>query len=182
MQKEQLIGSYFDNGKLNLDALLDDYQNYIITIIRNFGNISIEDEEEIISDVFLVIWKNTDRLNKNLRLSPYIAGITRRVICKRFNKKQSEFDIDDYEKVLVSKFNVDSIIEEKDINNWIIDNVKKLGEKEYQIFTKYYYEDKKIKTIAKEMGLSTSNVKTTLHRTREKVKKLLNLGGFNKYE
>ena len=102
-----------------------------------------------------------------------------KIICKKFSQVQSEFDIEDYEKILVSKFNVDKIIEEKDINNWIIENVKKLGEKEYQIFTKFYYEDKKIKTIARELGLSSSNVKTTLHRTREKVKKLLNLGGFS---
>lgn len=182
MKNEELIGAYFDGSTLNLERILDDYEAYIVTIIRNFGNLSQEDEEEIISDVFLVIWKNKDKLNKNLKFSPYIAGITRKIICKKFRQVQSEFDIEDYEKILVSKFNVDKIIEEKDINNWIIENVKKLGEKEYQIFTKFYYEDKKVKTIAKELGLSSSNVKTTLHRTREKVKKLLNIGGFNRYE
>lgn len=182
MVKEELIGAYFDKNKLNFEKLLDDYQNYITAIIRNFGTLNLEDEEEIISDVFLIIWKNQDKVNKNLKFSPYIAGITRRIIFKKYKQISSEFDIEDYDKILVSRFNVDAIIEEKDINNWIIENVKKLGEKEYQVFTKFYYEDKKISTIAKEMGLTNSNVKTTLHRTRQKVKKLLSVGGFNKYE
>jgi len=34
--------------------------------------------------------------------------------------------------------------------------------------------------IAREMQISVSDVKTTLHRTREKIKKLLKLGGFDK--
>lgn len=178
MIKEELIGAYFDKDRLNFEKLLEDYQSYITAIIRNFGTIKVEDEEEIISDVFLVLWKNSEKLNKNLKFSPYIAGITRRIIFKKYKELSNEFNIEDYDKILVSRFNVDKIIEEKEINNWIMENVKNLGEKEYLIFTKFYYEDKKIKTIAKEMNLSLSNVKTTLHRTRERIKRLLNLGGF----
>ncbi len=178
MIKEELIGAYFDKEKLNFEKLLEDYQSYITAIIRNFGTIKVEDEEEIISDVFLVLWKNSEKLNKNLKFSPYIAGITRRIIFKKYKELSNEFSIEDYDKILVSRFNVDKIIEEKEVNNWIMENVKKLGEKEYLIFTKFYYEDKKVKTIAKEMNLSLSNVKTTLHRTRERIKRLLNLGGF----
>ena len=43
---------------------------------------------------------------------------------------------------------------------------------------KFYYEDKKVKEIAKELELSVSNVKTILHRTRRKVKEMLKIGGF----
>ena len=178
MKNEELIGAYFDGVVLDLERILDDYEAYIITIIRNFGSLRAEDEEEIISDVFLVLWKNSEKLNKNLKFSPYIAGITRRIIFKKYKELSNEFSIEDYDKILVSRFNVDKIIEEKEVNNWIMENVKKLGEKEYLIFTKFYYEDKKVKTIAKEMNLSLSNVKTTLHRTRERIKRLLNLGGF----
>lgn len=178
MIKEELIGAYFEKEKLNFEKLLEDYQSYITAIIRNFGTIKVEDEEEIISDVFLVLWKNSEKLNRNLKFSPYIAGITRRIIFKKYKELSNEFSIEDYDKILVSRFNVDKIIEEKEVNNWIMENVKKLGEKEYLIFTKFYYEDKKVKTIAKEMNLSLSNVKTTLHRTRERIKRLLSLGGF----
>ena len=67
-------------------------------------------------------------------------------------------------------------------SNKIMTDIKKYpvfyNNEEYEIFTKYYYEEKKIKQIAKELNLSTSNVKTKLHRTREKLKKILRIGGF----
>ena len=117
MIKEELIGAYFDKEKLNFEKLLEDYQSYITAIIRNFGTIKAEDEEEIISDVFLVLWKNSEKLNKNLKFSPYIAGITRRIIFKKYKELSNEFSIEDYDKILVSRFNVDKIIEEKEVNN-----------------------------------------------------------------
>lgn len=134
MIKEELIGVYFDNNKLNFERLLEDYQNYITAIIRNFGTIKVEDEEEIISDVLLILWKNSEKLNKNLKFSPYIAGITRRIIFKKYKELSNEFNIEDYDKILVSRFNVDKIIEEKEVNNWIMENVKKLRRKRISNF------------------------------------------------
>ena len=73
---------------------------------------------------------------------------------------------------------IEDDLEASEINIFILEQLKMIGEQEYKIFTKYYYEEKKIKQIAKELNLSTSNVKTKLHRTREKMKKILKIGGF----
>ena len=70
------------------------------------------------------------------------------------------------------------ILEEKEFNDCVIRNLKELGQTEYSVFMKFYYEDKKVKEIAKELELSVSNVKTILHRTRRKVKEMLKIGGF----
>lgn len=182
MKQENIIGSYMLKDALDMPRVLDDYYNYISTIIKHFQTMSIEDEEEIISDVFLIVWKNQKKLNKNLSFSPYIAGITKRVIYKKFKRKVSDLEIEDYYNVLVDKFNIEKLVEEHEMNNCIMDNLKKLGNQEYEIFTKFYYEDKKIKDIALELGISTTTAKTKLHRTREKVKQILKVGGFNKHE
>lgn len=182
MKQENIIGSYMIENILDMPRIIDDYYNYISTIIKNFQTMSLEDEEEIISDVFLIVWKNQNKLNKNLNFSPYIAGITKRVIYKKCKKKVNDLEIEDYYSVLVDKFNIEEMVEEHEINNCIMENLKKMGNEEYEIFTKFYYEDKKIKDIAKEMGISVGNAKTKLHRTRAKIKQILKLGGFNKNE
>ena len=47
-------------------------------IIKNSGCVfNNEDIEEIASDVFLVIWKNKEKLDINKEIAPYIAGITK---------------------------------------------------------------------------------------------------------
>ncbi len=55
-------------------------------IIKNSGCVfNNEDIEEIASDVFLVIWKNKERLDINKEIAPYIAGTTKKLILKRKN-------------------------------------------------------------------------------------------------
>ncbi|MBQ7410758.1 MAG: sigma-70 family RNA polymerase sigma factor [Clostridia bacterium] len=179
MIEERLIEKYFKNNELNMKKVVDDYYNYIGTIIKNFQNVSQEDEEEIISDVFFIIWKNKEKLDRTLEFSPYIAGITKKVIYKKYNQNRvSKLIYEDFEDDIIDNFNIENLLEEKEINDCILRNLKSLGEKEYLVFTKFYYEDKKVKDIAKDLEMSVSSVKTTLHRTRKKVKEFLKIGGF----
>ena len=43
----------------------------------------------------------------------------------------------------------------------------------------FYYESKSVKEIAKVLNLSTSNVKTILHRVRKAIKRNLEDGGYS---
>ena len=75
------IDSYFKDDVLQIEILMNDYTNYILTIIRNFNiNLSEEDIEEIMLDVFLTIWNNQEKLIRECNMSPYIAGITKNLI------------------------------------------------------------------------------------------------------
>lgn len=178
MKKEKIIKEYITKNNLNMEKIVEDYYKYISTIIRKSYNFQPEDEEEMISDVFLIIWKNKDKIHKKEKFSPYIAGITKKVIYRKYNKINHSIQIEQFDEDLIDKFNIDKIIEEREVNDCISSNLKDIGEIEYQIFTKFYYEGKKVKEIAKEMDLTTSNVKTKLSRTRAKIKNILKVGGF----
>lgn len=178
MKNEKLIEEYISKNKLNIEKVVDDYYNYITTIIKNSYNFKPEDEDEMISDVFLIIWKNRDKLRLKEKFSPYIAGITKKVVYRKYKEINNSVEISQYEENIVDNFNIENIIEQRNINNCIASNLKEIGEIEYQIFTKFYYEGKKVKQIAKEMNLTVSNVKTKLHRTRNKIKDILKVGGF----
>lgn len=179
MIEERLIEKYLKNNELNMRKVVDDYYNYIGTIIKNFQNLSVEDEEEIISDVFFIIWNNKEKLDRKLKFSPYIAGITKKVVYKKYNQNRiSKLIYEDFEDDIIDNFNIEKLLEEKEMNDCILSNLKSLGEKEYLVFTKFYYEDKKVKDIAIDLEMSVSSVKTTLHRTRKKVKEFLKIGGF----
>ena len=45
MIEEKKIEKYFSKNELNMQYMIDDYYNYIRTIIKNFKSINIEDEE-----------------------------------------------------------------------------------------------------------------------------------------
>ena len=178
MKKENTIESYIVDNELDMPRVFDEYYHYVSKIIKNKHTIKIEDEEEMIADVFLILWKNKDRLDRKAVFSPYIAGITKRLIYRKYRELSKMIKFSQYENEMISHFNVDEIVEQKEMNDCITKNLKALGDTEYEIFKKFYYEGKKVKQIAKEMNLSNSNVKTKLHRTRKKIKEILKVGGF----
>ena len=178
MKKENTIESYIVDNQLDMPRVFDEYYHYVSKIIKNKYTIKIEDEEEMIADVFLILWKNKDRLDRKAVFSPYIAGITKRLIYRKYRELSKMIKFSQYENEMISHFNVDEIVEQKEMNDCITKNLKALGDTEYEIFKKFYYEGKKVKQIAQEMNLSSSNIKTKLHRTRKKIKEILKVGGF----
>ena len=141
MVEEKIIETYFLKNELNMQDIVDDYYNYIRTIIKNFPNLSIEDEEEILSDVFFIVWKNKNVLEKESRLSPYIARITKNVIYKKYKEINSKFLYDEFDEDFQDNFNIEELLEEKELNDCIIKNLKAVGEEEYLIFSKFYFEE-----------------------------------------
>ena len=73
------IKHYIKNNELDLEKIINEYSSYIATIINNMArdNLNNEDKEEIISEVFFILWKNKNKLNINQYLSSYIAGSKR---------------------------------------------------------------------------------------------------------
>ena len=61
----------------------------------------------------------------------------------------------------------------------MLDTLKAVKPKEYEIFIMFYYEAKSVKEIAKVLNLSTSNVKTILHRVRKTIKRNLEDGSYS---
>ena len=175
MEEKNLIKSYFDkNGNLELDKIVNDYTNYVFIIIRNMSKdmLTKEDIEEIISDVFLVVWKNKDKLDLNQELKPYIAGISKNIIKNKLRSLKVADTLDEnYE--IKSNFNVEEYTESKEINDIIINELKEIGEPDISIFIMFYYKGKKAREIAEIFNFTEINISTKLHRIRTKLKEVL---------
>lgn len=169
------------NKIVNIEKLMSQYYPYVYKIIENAknGNISSEDMEEMLSDVFLAVWKNRHKLEKEqIALKPYIAGITKNIIKNYYRKSKLEYSLTDYEEVLADTENLEVWLEEYEQNRVILNALKEFKKEEYQAFILFYYESKKIKEIAKELEISESKVKIILYRLRKKIKKELKKKGY----
>lgn len=178
--KNEILKDYLKNGKIDIDKMIDDFYSYVYIIVKNGVSIAItnEDVEEIISDVFVAIWKNSRDLLKTTEIKPYLTGIAKNVIRNKYRNTELDFSISDYEENLVDTCNIEKITEENEQNKVIFNTLKTVKTKEYEIFIMFYYESKSVKEIAKVLNLSISNVKTTLHRVRKIIKRNLEDGGY----
>ena len=60
--EDRKIHTYIENDNLQMEMIIEDYSNYVKTIIRNsYINLSNEDVEEVVIDVFLTLWRNQDK-------------------------------------------------------------------------------------------------------------------------
>lgn len=175
------IQDYYKNNELDLRIIIDEFNRYVRTIIENMPTqlLSKEDIEEIVSDTFLVLWKNQNKLDKSKEISPYIVGITRNLVKEKIRKLHIHTDISDHENQVQNFFKIDMYCEQREkieIINQVLKSMKKVDK---QIFELYYYSSMKYNEIAKKLNTSAFSIKSKLFRIRKKIKKELLKRGYS---
>lgn len=167
------IKYYIKNNELDLEKIINEYTSYTATIIDNMARNSLndEDKEEIVSEVFFILWKNKNKLNVNKYLSSYIAGITRNVVKEYLRKVKINFNISDYENSLYNYDKIDLLDDNVEEISKIEEKLKNMKKIDKTIFLDFYYSFKSIKDIAKEQKISEFSVKQRLYRIRNKIRK-----------
>ena len=178
MKESKQLEDYYIDNEIDIDQIIEDFTPYITTIINNGtvnSNISFEDKEEIFSDTFFILWKNRNRLNINVSLNSYLAGITRNLIKEKYRKLKIVYDISDFENDILNSVNMYE--SDRELIFDVEQKMKELKDIDIEIVNLFYYSSMSVKDIAKKLNISEFNVKTRLHRIRKKIKKELDSGG-----
>ena len=168
MKHCETIIDFEKDNKMDIEKVIEKYNNYIYTILKQ--SISKEEDiEELLSDVFtifkyfmllisFVFWRNYDKLDKNINVKAYLIGITRNLIKKKYrenyNIKLDIKNIDDYENSISSYINIEDIIETREKSKIISREIDNMKEEEKQIFIMFYYKEYKIKEISEMLNIS----------------------------
>ncbi len=155
-----------NNINFKIETIIDEYSNYVFKIVNNIVGTSLpyQDKEEIVADVFYLLWKNQDNINKDLK--SYLAVIARNLTYTKLRNNKINLELK--EDLINDNQTIDN---NNVINNIIIwQKIKELSAIERKIFTLYYVDGFKIKEIAKQLKLTQSGIKIKLYRIRKKLK------------
>lgn len=181
--EDRKIHTYIENDNLQMKMIIEDYSNYVKTIIRNsYINLSNEDVEEVVIDVFLTLWRNQDKLDINKSMSSYISGVTKNLIKYKYRQSKENLNIEEYEENLVEVSNMEVILSHNEKRNIITEELKKVKKEDSEIFIEYYYDDRSVKEISKIFNMSESKIKSKLFRVRKRLKKALKKRGYSSNE
>ena len=182
MKKEKLIKQYIEKDSLNIEKIMEDYTNYLYIIVKNKNfKLTEEDIEEIVSDVFLAVWKNQKKLDMQKGMSSYLAAIANHLYNKKLRNSKNVMDIESYENQLQDTKNIEQQIEDKQKNHMILQEIDTMKQEDQDIFLYYYYYAKSIKEIAKQLNITEGKVKSRLFRIRKKLKNKLEKRGYSYY-
>ena len=181
--EDRKIYTYIENNKLQMEKIMANYSNYISAIIRNsYIELSSEDVEEVLLDVFLTLWKNQEKLDINKSMSAYISGITKNLIKYKYRQCKENQNIEEYEEKLIDSLNIEIMILQNERQNVIAEELEKIKQEDKEIFVEYYYDDRSIKEISKIFNMSESKIKSKLFRVRKRLNKTLKKRGYSSNE
>lgn len=153
-----------------LERLIQLYTPYLSTVIYRAGGGALpqEDQEELMADVFIALWRNAavlDPVRGSVRA--YLAAAARNGVYKRLQGRSANLPLEE-----LAEHGLEPAWEDPDtLSLW--DAVARLGEEDCEIFVRFYRYGQSLPEISAAMGMKLSTVKTRLSRGREKLKTML---------
>lgn len=166
-----------------LGEIIDGLSGYVCTVVRNFsrGTLSEDEIDELLSDIFFKLWQNREKLDADCGLRPYLSACARNAVKNRFRDMPEINSEDISELEIPDGFSIEDQAELNEIMRCLDEGLNTLSEKSREIFARFYFFGERTPEIARITGLSESAVRSTLSKTRSKLKEFLMKRGFENY-
>lgn len=181
MEDRKIIELFFERSEKALDETEKKYGRYCHTVAYSVLG-SKEDSEEVVNDTYLRAW-NAIPPARPLRLGAFLAKIARNLALDRYAAKRKEREnlateavLDELADCLPDTEGL-SVTDELVLRGAIDSFLESLPEQTRTVFMRRYWYMMPIARVAYESGMTESNVKTTLHRTRLQFKEHLEKEG-----
>ena len=171
MQEELLLQQLRARRPEALEQLIRCYNAYVAAIIRGIlgAACSEEDVEELVSDVFVAIWRHADALKPG-KVKVYI-GTAARNTAKSFLRKKRILPMDlDELPGLAAPGTPEEHCLAREQAELVRAAVEQMGEPNREIFLRYYYYFQTTDQIARALAMEPGAVRARLMRGRNALK------------
>ncbi len=178
MEEQKLVRRLRQGDRFALKQAMDVYTPYLSTVVwRAMGPaVTAEDVEEVVSDVFLALWRHREELTPEKGLKPWLAAVTRnRAIDRLRTAPLPPLPLE--EQADQASPSPEGEVERRIFAQRLWKAVEALEPPDDQLVLRFYYEGQRLKDIAASLGLSVPAAKVRLHRARQKLKLILTKGG-----
>jgi RNA polymerase sigma-70 factor (ECF subfamily) len=174
---ERIVKFLMDRNEEGLKLLDEFYTSFLTYTVSSILKYSNEDIEECLSDVYVKIWSGIDGFdNTKASLKTYLARMARNhaIDMLRRKSKEQRLSINNCEDLTQEypdpSLNVEEQLLKKEELDFLNRNIRKLKQKERELFIRRYFYDQPSRQIGYEMGFSVSAVDNKLSRIRKKIK------------
>ena len=177
-----IVDLYWERSEDAIEKTKEKYDRYCFKVAFNILQ-SDRDAEECVNDTYVNAW-NAIPPSRPDNLATFLGKLTRNISLNRYYHDHAmkrttniEVALDELEDVLSEKGAFDYIAEEavlKDIINRFLGQLSKINR---IVFVKRYWYLNSVKEISSDCGISESNVKVKLARTRKSFKAFLEKEG-----
>ncbi len=177
MEDREIIELYFDRNEQAIVETERKYGRLCHKIAhRIIGN--EQDAEECVNDVYLGVWQAIPPQRPS-SLSAFVAKIARNLALGRLKYRTAAkrnpdvlLSLSELEEVIPDTSGFDEI-EDREVGHWISEFLMAEDEEVRRIFIRKYWYFDSVADLAEKFGHSEAKIKSTLFRTRNKLRTYL---------
>ena len=181
MDDKEIVALYWERSETAIEETEKKYGRYCHYIARNILY-SDQDAEECVNDTYQKAWETMPPKKPEL-LSAYLGKLTRHIAINRYIHDHADkrspgmqMILDEAEEFIPDPVDSD-ISDEIHLRDAINSFVASLTQEVRVVFVRRYWYMSSVKDIAADYGMTESNVKVMLMRTRNKFKDYLEREG-----
>lgn len=183
MEDQAIIALYLAREERALEETDRKYGSYCWTIANNILR-NREDTEECVNDTYLKAWNAIPPAKPNI-LSSFLGRITRNLSLDRYKAGHASkrgggnlpVALEELEECVPGVSSVEQAVAEAELSRAVDRFLRMLPEKECCLFLRRYWYVDSMADIAKRYHMAEGTVKSTLHRTRQKLRVYLEKEG-----
>jgi len=174
---EVLIGRIAKGDRLAMQVLFARHHVRVYRfVLRLVGNATTA--EDLISEVFLDVWRQADRFEGRSAVSTWLLAIARFKALSALRKKpDEELDEETAEAIEDTSDDPEVALEKKDKSAVLRRCLEKLSPEHREIIDLVYYHEKSVEEVAEIVGIPENTVKTRMFYARKKLAELLQAAG-----
>ena len=153
------------------------YKKYCKRLYK-FGNSILKsqvDTENLIQDVFLNLWENRQKVEKDSSIKSYVFTITYNSAISIIRKKARESEFVEYLKSL-QDINVEPVnveLEYNELTNKLDEIIKELPQRQKEVYLLHRVEGLKYNEIAERLNISVNTIENHMSRALKTIREKL---------
>ncbi len=164
------------DDKQAFEELIGRYEHRLIGFIRRF----VQDDgacEEIAEDTFVSLWLHRKAYRPTAEFETYLFTIAKRRCFDWLKARRNDAEMPEQPDTDKTVDSAENEYLRKDFSVQLLAEIEKLRKNDGDSFYMFAVQGLPVKAIAQKLGISETSVRVKVHRTREKLKKLLKKEG-----
>jgi RNA polymerase sigma-70 factor (ECF subfamily) len=177
---EVLIARIAQGDRLAMQVL---YARHHVRVYR-FALRLVKNEstaEDLISEIFLDVWRQAGKFEGRSQVSTWILAITRfKALSALRRRTDAELDDETAAAIEDTSDNPEEIAAKKDTGDVLRKCLSSLSQEHREVIDLVYYHEKSVEEVAEIVGIPENTVKTRLFYARKKLADLLKAAGIER--
>ena len=175
-----LIGRIATGDRLAMQVLFARHHVRVFRFVLRL----VRDEsvaEDLISEVFLDVWRQAGRFEGRSQVSTWLLAIARfKALSALRRRPDGELDEEAAEAIEDPSDDPEVVLDKKDKSAAIRKCLEKLSAEHREIINLVYYHEKSVEEVAQIVGIPENTVKTRMFYARKRLAELLKAAGIER--